>query len=94
VTTGYEELSLAFYAGLDTRLLGDAEAAAFLRDTPGARVFLPLDREAAVAAAAGAGALHLLGTVEGINYNAGPDAVLMGLYALTDDPSLAACRIP
>jgi 4-amino-4-deoxy-L-arabinose transferase-like glycosyltransferase len=94
VTTGYEELSLAFYAGLDTRLLDSAGAAAFLRDTPGARVFLPLDQAEAVAVATGADALQLLGTVEGINYNAGPDPVVMGLFALMDDPALAPCRIP
>ncbi len=93
VTTGYEELSLAFYAGLDTRLLNSSGAEAMLADpAPGARVFLPLEEGERLAAANG-GAIHLLGTVEGINYNAGPDPIVMGLFALTDDPALAACRI-
>jgi 4-amino-4-deoxy-L-arabinose transferase-like glycosyltransferase len=90
-TTGYEELSLAFYAGLDTRLLDDAGVAALLQDpTPGARVFLPLESADRFAAAQG-GALHLLGTVEGINYNAGPDPIVMGLFAGREDPALASC---
>ncbi len=93
VTTGYEELSLAFYAGLDTLLLNSSGAEAMLADpAPGARVFLPLEEGERLAAANG-GAIHLLGTVEGINYNAGPDPIVMGLFALTDDPALAACRI-
>jgi 4-amino-4-deoxy-L-arabinose transferase-like glycosyltransferase len=93
-TTGYEELSVAFYAGLDTRLLDLASAEALLRDpAPGARVFLPLAEGERLAEANG-GAVHLLGTVEGINYNAGPDPLVMGLFALTDDPVLAACRTP
>jgi 4-amino-4-deoxy-L-arabinose transferase-like glycosyltransferase len=93
VTTGYEELSLAFYAGLDTRLLNSAGAEAMLGDpSPGARVFLPLAEGERLAAANG-GAIHLLGTVEGINYNDSPDPIVMGLFALADDPALAACRI-
>jgi 4-amino-4-deoxy-L-arabinose transferase-like glycosyltransferase len=93
-TTGYEELSVAFYAGLDTRLLDLASAEALLRDpAPGARVFLPLAEGERLAEANG-GTIHLLGTVEGINYNAGPDPLVMGLFALTDDPVLAACRTP
>jgi 4-amino-4-deoxy-L-arabinose transferase-like glycosyltransferase len=94
VSTGYRELSLAFYAGLDTRLVDAAGAEAVLRDTtPGARVFAPLSDGEGLAAANG-GAVHLLGTVEGINYNAGPEPVVMGLFAATDDPVLAACRTP
>jgi hypothetical protein len=94
VTTGFRELSLAFYAGLDTRLVGAETADMLLRDpAPGARVFLPLAEGDRLAAANG-GAIHLLGTVEGINYNAGPDPIVMGLFSLTDDPALAPCRIP
>lgn len=94
VSTGFRELSLAFYAGLDTRLVGFETAEMLLRDpTPGARVFLPLAEGERLAAANG-GAIHLLGTVEGINYNAGPDPIVMGLFALTEDQALAACRIP
>ncbi len=93
VSAGYDELSLAFYAGLDTRLLGTDEAIAALSDpTPGARVFLPLDAGERVAARNG-GAVHLLGTVEGINYNSGADPIAMGLFALADDPALAPCRV-
>jgi hypothetical protein len=93
VSAGYDELSLAFYAGLDTRLLGTDEAIAALSDpTPGARVFLPLEAGERVAAQNG-GAVHLLGTVEGINYNSGADPIAMGLFSLTDDPALAACKI-
>jgi 4-amino-4-deoxy-L-arabinose transferase-like glycosyltransferase len=93
VSTAYEELSLAFYAGLDTRLVDGSEAEAMLRDpAPGARVFLPLEDGERLVAADG-GAIHLLGTVEGINYNAGPDPIVMGLFARADDPALTACRI-
>jgi 4-amino-4-deoxy-L-arabinose transferase-like glycosyltransferase len=93
-TTGYRELSLAFYAGLDTRLLDAAGAEALLADpAPGARVFLPLEEAERLAGQTGR-PLHLLGTVEGINYNAGPEPIVMGLFALTDDPVLAPCRIP
>lgn len=94
VTTGFRELSLAFYAGLDTRLVGSEAAEMLLRDpSPGARVFLPLAEGERLAAANG-GAIHLLGTVEGINYNAGPDRIVMGLFSLTEDPILAPCRLP
>jgi hypothetical protein len=93
VSTEYEELSLAFYAGLDTRLVDGAEAEALLADpTPGARVFLPLEEGERLAAANG-GAIHLLGTVGGINYNDSLDPIVMGLFARTDDPALAPCRI-
>jgi 4-amino-4-deoxy-L-arabinose transferase-like glycosyltransferase len=94
VTTEYEELSLAFYAGLDTRLVHASEAEAFLSDpTPGARAFLPLKDGERLADANG-GAIHLLGTVEGINYNDSPDPIVMGLFARSDDPALAPCRTP
>jgi 4-amino-4-deoxy-L-arabinose transferase-like glycosyltransferase len=94
VTTGYRELSLAFYAGLDTRLVGREAAEAALSDpVPGARAFLPLSEGERLAAANG-GAVHLLGTVEGINYNAGDDRIVMGLFSFFDDPALSACRIP
>jgi hypothetical protein len=94
VTTGYDELSLAFYAGLDTRLVApDAVWAALSDETPGARAFAPLAL-AEDLAARNDGAIHILGQVVGINYNRGPDPVVMALFARTDDPALAACRIP
>ena len=91
VTTGYEELSLAFYAGLDTRLATLDEAwAAMSEDVPGARAFAPLSIGEDLAARNG-GAIHILGRIEGINYNKGPDPVAMALFSRTDDPALAAC---
>jgi hypothetical protein len=90
VSTEYEELSLAFYAGLDTRLVHAGEAEAILGDAaPGARVFLPLAEGERIAA--GGRAIRLLGTVEGINYNDSPDPIAMGLFAVADDPALMAC---
>lgn len=93
VATDYEELSLAFYAGLDTRLGSLDEAwAAMSEPTPGARAFAALSDGEALAERNG-GAIQLLGTLEGINYNAGPDQIAIGLFARTDDPALAPCRI-
>ena len=94
VTTGYQELSLAFYAGLDTRLVSMDEAIdALSAPAPGARAFLPFEEGERLAALNG-GVVHVLARIEGINYNAGPDPIVMGLFALTDDTTLAACRIP
>jgi hypothetical protein len=93
VSTEYEELSLAFYAGLDTRLVHADEAEALLREpTPGARAFLPLEDGERLAA--GEGVLDLLGTVEGINYNASAEPLVMGLFGRRDDAALAPCRAP
>ena len=94
VGSGYGELSLAILAGTDTRFGDTATALAALRDTaPGARAFIPASEAEAVAADLG-GAVHVLGRVEGINYNRGPDPVALVLLSARDDPALAACLIP
>jgi 4-amino-4-deoxy-L-arabinose transferase-like glycosyltransferase len=94
VTTGYEELSLAFYAGLDTRLASPDEAWEAMSDqAPGARAFAPLSLGEELAARNG-GAIHILGRIEGINYNQGADRLVMALFSRTDDPALAACLSP
>jgi hypothetical protein len=94
VGSGYGELSLAILAGTDTRFGDTATALAALRDpAPGARAFVPASEAEAVAAALG-GAVHVLGQVEGINYNRGPDPVALVLLSARDDPALAACHIP
>lgn len=94
VSHGYEELSLAFYAGSDTRLVTLDEAWDATGDPrPGARAFIPLEAGEELAARNG-GTLHILGRVEGINYNKGPDPVTMALVTRADDPALAPCLIP
>jgi len=93
VTAGYDELSLAFYAGLDSRLVSVDEAIEILADpAPGARAFLPFEEGERLAALNG-GAVHVLGRIDGINYNSGPDPIEIGLFAFTSDPALAPCRI-
>jgi hypothetical protein len=86
VTTGYRELSLAFYAGSTRASSAARRPRRLLRDpAPGARVFLPLAEGERLAAANG-GAIHLLGTVEGINYNAGARSDRHGPLRADDDP--------
>lgn len=91
VSAGYDELSIAFYAGLDTRLVSVEKAAEALADpTPGARAFLPFEEGKRLAALNG-GAVHILGRLEGINYNSGPDPIEIGLFSFRDDPALTPC---
>ena len=67
-------------------------AAALDDPTPGARVFVPEADAMALAEARGQ-SLAILGRVEGINYNSGPEPLSMWLLAARDDAVLAPCRI-
>jgi hypothetical protein len=93
VVHGYAEMSLAFYAGSDTRFVGAEGAWQALSDPrPGARAFLPAEMGEALAARNG-GAIHVLGRVEGINYNEGPETRDFWLFARRSDHALAPCRV-
>ncbi len=95
VSVGYGELSLAFLSGTDTVMANPARAADTLATgETGGRVFATDGTAAERLAAAADGPLRRIASVTGINYNAGPEIIGIGLYARADDPTLEPCLGP
>lgn len=94
VSTGYEELSLAFLAGTDTVFGNPGRVAIILGGAEdGWRIFAPLSEAGTLAGKSGV-EIERIATLSGINYNAGPEVVEYGLYARAGDPLLAPCLTP